>query len=61
MWAIAIVGVQYALGLGTVVLVLFMFGVRPDNFARWLVSPVGLFLLAVTAAVVVWSYRRRDR
>ena len=52
---------SYASGLGTVVLALFIFGVRPDNFAAWLVSPVGLFLIGSALAVWFWRYRKGRR
>jgi hypothetical protein len=52
---------SYALGIGTFVLVLSWMGVRPDNFVRWLVSPVGAIFIVTGAALVVWRSRRVRR
>jgi high-affinity Fe2+/Pb2+ permease len=52
---------SYGAGLGTVVLVLVIFGVRPGNFAAWLVSPVGVVLVLVIGGIVGWSIRRGRR
>ena len=61
LWATAIVALQYALGLGTIALVLFIFGVRPDNLASWLASPVGLLIVVATLAATAWLYRKQRR
>jgi uncharacterized membrane protein len=50
--------VSWVLGLGTIVLVLVILGVRPDNFAEWLVTPFGLFVVALTLVVAAWAIRR---
>ncbi len=62
-WTILGVIVSYGLGLGTLVLVLVIFGVRPGNFAEWLVSPVGVVIVILGGGLFAWSIfqNRRSR
>ncbi len=57
-WSLLGLVASYVAGLGTVVFALFLFGVRPENFARWLVSPVGLAVIGSTATLVIWYHIR---
>ena len=60
-WEVLGVVASYGSGLGTIALSLFIFGVRPDNFAAWLVSPVGLILIGGGALIALWRYRHQRR
>jgi uncharacterized membrane protein len=53
--------ISWVLGLGTIVLVLIILGVRPGNFAEWLVSPVGLIVIVIVVVIAVWAIRRIRR
>lgn len=53
--------ISWVLGLGTIVLVLVILGVRPGNFADWLVTPFGLFVIVLVVVVSVWAIRRARR
>lgn len=50
--------ISWVLGLGTIILVLVILGVRPGNFAEWLVTPFGLFVVVLAVVVAAWVIRR---
>ena len=62
-YARALIGtvISWVLGLGTIVLVLVILGVRPGNFAKWLVSPVGLIVIALVVGFAAWAILRMRR
>lgn len=62
-YARAVIGtvISWVLGLGTIILVLVILGVRPGNFAEWLVTPFGLFVVALVVVVAAWAVRRARR